>query len=50
MDNSLDFIEVAEDYGLPVDEHPELADQLRALGVPVDEAVIPSIRSIVQVE
>jgi hypothetical protein len=47
---SQDFIEVAEDYGLPADEHRELADELRALGVPVGDAVIPSIRSIAKVE
>jgi len=46
VDDSLDYIEVAEDLGLPVDECRELADQLRDLGVPVGEHVIPSIRSI----
>lgn len=46
---SQDFIEVAEDFGLPSDENRKIADELRAMGVPVDE-VIPSIRSIVQVE
>ena len=50
VDDSLEFIEVAEDCGLPVDEHREIADQLRAMGVSVDEAVIPSIRTIVRVE
>jgi hypothetical protein len=39
VDNSLEYIEVADDYGLPVDEHRELADQLRALGVSGGEAV-----------
>ncbi len=47
---SQDFIEIAEDYGLPTDENRELADQLRALGIQVGEAVIPSIRSIKRVE
>ena len=46
----LEYIEVAEDFGLPADEHRELADQLRAMGVAVGEAVIPSIRSIVLVK
>ena len=46
VDNSLEFIEVAEDFGLPVDEHAELANKLNELGVPVGEHVIPSIRSI----
>ncbi|MGD0899742.1 MAG: hypothetical protein ABR915_18065 [Thermoguttaceae bacterium] len=43
-----DCLEVANDYGLPADEHRELADALRDLGVKVDE-VIPSIRSIEKV-
>jgi hypothetical protein len=35
---------------LPVDEYRELAEKLRALGVSVGDDVIPSIRSIQQVE
>jgi hypothetical protein len=35
---------------LPADENRELADELRGLGVPVGEGVIPSIRSIIRVE
>ncbi len=46
---SQDFIEVAEDFGLPVDENLDLADELRDLGISVTE-VIPSIRSIAKVE
>ncbi len=46
---SEDFIETAEDYGIPVDEHRDLADQLRDLGVSVGDDVIPSIRSIQEV-
>ena len=49
VDNSHEYIEVAEDCGLPADEHPELATELRSLGVPVDE-IISSIRSIEQIE
>ena len=49
VDDSLEYIEVCEDLGLPVEEYPEIADQLRSLGVTVDEAVIPSIRSIERV-
>ena len=45
VEQSQDFIEIAEDFGLSADEHRELADALREQGVPVD-AVIPSIRSI----
>ena len=46
MDNSLEYIEVAEDLGLPAEEHRELSEQLRSLGVSVGEDVIPSIRSV----
>ena len=45
-DNAFDFIEVCEDMGLSADEHRELADPLRSLGVSVGEHVIPSIRSV----
>jgi len=50
VEQSQDYIEVADDFGLPTDEYRELADELRALGVPVGEAVIPSIRNIERVE
>ena len=50
VNNSLEYIEVCEDRGLPADEHRELADELRAMGVTVDDVVIPSIRSVVLVE
>ena len=50
VDNGLEFIEVTEDCGLPVDEHRELAGQLRKLGVTVGEHVIPNIRTIERVE
>ena len=46
VDNSLEYVEVADDFGMPVDENQELAESLRLLGVPVDECVIPSISSI----
>lgn len=45
VDDSLEYIEVAEDFGLPVDECRELADELRELGVPVGEHLIPSAAS-----
>jgi hypothetical protein len=48
VDGSLEFLEVAEDFGMPADEHRELADELRGLGVPV-KAVIPSIRAVVKI-
>ncbi len=50
IDNSLEYIEVADDYGLPVDENRDLADQLRKLGVSVGDDIIPSVRSIEEAE
>lgn len=50
VDNSLEYIEVAEDFGLPVEGHQELAEELRKSGVVIGEDVIPSIRSIQEVE
>ena len=49
MDDSLEYVETAEDTGLPVDEYRDLADELRTLGVSVHD-VIPSIRSIEEIE
>jgi hypothetical protein len=48
VDNSLEYIEVAEDFGLPAEEHRDLANALRDRGVSIGE-VIPSIRSIGEV-
>ena len=50
VDDSLEYVEICEDRGLPAEEYREIADQLRLLGMPVDEAVIPSIRTIKRVE
>jgi hypothetical protein len=50
VDGSLEFVEVAEDFGLPVDENRQLAEELSALGVPVGDHIIPSIRNIEEVE
>ena len=51
VEQSQDFIEVADDYGLPVDEHQGLAAALRALGLMRDkDEVIPSIRSIEMID
>jgi len=47
---SQDFIEVADEYGLLVDQNQELADQLRKRGIDVDDGVIPSIRSVEKVQ
>jgi len=49
VEGSLEFIMVGEEFGLSVDEYPDLAEALRILGVSVDD-VIPSIRSIAKVE
>lgn len=48
VDNSLEYIEVATDFGMPGEEFRELAETLRSLGIQVDE-VIPSIRSVEEV-
>ena len=49
MDDSLEYVEVCEDRGLPAEEHRELAEELQSFGVSMDEHVIPSIRSVVKV-
>ncbi len=50
VEGSQELIDVADDYGLPVDEFPELAKALQRRGVAVDEDTIPSIRSIEKIE
>lgn len=48
---SQEFAEVADDYGMPMDENRGLADRLRDRRiVKGDDSIIPSIRSIRQVE
>jgi hypothetical protein len=49
VEQSQDFIEVADDYGMATREHQELVRALRKLGVTVGK-VIPSIRGIEKVE
>ncbi len=49
VDDSLDFIAVCDDMGLPVEEEPALVETLRSLGVAVSDHV-HSIRSIAEVE
>jgi len=44
----VEYVQVAEDLGLPVDAHQELADALRQLGVTVGN-VVRSIRSVARV-
>ncbi|MCE9553068.1 MAG: hypothetical protein K8T91_06775 [Planctomycetes bacterium] len=48
-DNGLEYIEVANDLGLPADTYPDLAKELRELGIDTDD-VIPSIRDIIEVD
>lgn len=50
IDNSHEFVEVADDFGLPVDENRELADELEKIGVSMGDDVISSIRSIEQID
>lgn len=48
IDNGTDYIEVAEDFGMPAEENSELVEALEALDVEC-EHVIPSIRSIEEI-
>ncbi len=43
------YIEVTDDFGMPADEHRELAEALRTRGISVSD-VIPSVRSVEKVE
>lgn len=49
VDDSQEYVEIAEERGLLVEDYPELAAKLRELGVPVDDRIIPSIRSVSKV-
>jgi len=49
LDGGSEYIEVAEDFGMPVDDHRELADELRDRGIDIGE-IIPSIRTIREVD
>ena len=49
VDNGLDYIEMCNFFGLRAEEFPALAEELRSLGVAVDEE-ISGVRSIEQVE
>jgi hypothetical protein len=50
VDNSLELVQVYDDLGLPVDEYPDLSKQLQSLGVKLNDDVIPSIRSVEQLD
>jgi hypothetical protein len=45
VDNAQEYIEICEEFGLSIDEYPELGEELEVTG-----AVIPSIHSIQMVE
>ncbi|MGO9115645.1 MAG: hypothetical protein ACLP9L_41085 [Thermoguttaceae bacterium] len=45
VDQSLEFIEPAEDYGMPADDYPSLVRGLQKHGIDASDC-IPSIRSI----
>lgn len=49
VNGSHDYIEVAEHCGLSAEDHPQLAEELRSLDVPVGE-VISSIRSVRRID
>ena len=44
-----EYVEIATDYGLSVDDNPDLAEGLHALGVRISQDTIDSIRSVKQV-
>jgi len=50
VDNSLELVEVCDGLGLPVNEYSDLAEKLQLLGVKPHDDVIPSIRSVEQVD
>ncbi len=45
IEDSLDYVEVAADYGLPADEYPELCQELSTFDITAKD-LIPSIRDI----
>jgi hypothetical protein len=51
IDNSLEFVEIADDHGMRVDENDDLADQLFDRGtINGHDEIIPSIRCIEEVK
>lgn len=47
-DEEPELIEVADDFGLPADQHRELAEELRRQGICRVDDVIPAIRRITE--
>ena len=51
IDNSLEFVEIADDHGMSVNENRDLADQLFDRGIiHSSDEIIPSIRCCDEVE
>jgi hypothetical protein len=51
VDNSTELVQVADEYGMSLDDNRDLADRLFDRGViKPEDIIIPSIRSITQVE
>jgi hypothetical protein len=46
VEQSQEFIEVADEYGLSAEEFPELVQELKNLGVKGIKGVIPSVRGV----
>ena len=46
IDDSQEYIEIAEDVGLSIEDDSDLKSELKALDVVVCEGFVPSIRSI----
>ena len=47
VEQSQDFIEVADNYGMPGEDYPQIVKALERRGINVGEDIIPSIRSVV---
>ena len=45
VEGTLEYIEVLDEFGIPVEERRDLAEELQQLGITISYA-IPSIRSI----
>lgn len=46
VEDSTEYVEICDAFGLPVEGNEELAEQLTEMSVHVDEHMIPSIRSV----
>lgn len=46
VDDALEYVQVADKYGMPADEHRNLIAHLRTLDVAAGDDVIPSIRLV----